>query len=192
MLKVVGESTGEYYQHYPRIAAIVTVNHLGRKNAMAVAWHCSISFKPPIYGIAVAPKRYTYTLISESGQFGVNFMPYEKAAVIASIGGSSGSFMDKFTEFNLEEDEPLKTGVPVLKDAYAVYECEVIENKIYGDHAWIIGKVVASHMAKEVFAENGALDLNMINPAFYLGGDNYCSTDVKTVKYLDRLKYGKG
>ena len=191
MLKVVEEQTGEFYQHYPRIAVIITVNNLGRKNAMAVAWHSSVSFKPPLYGISVAPKRYTYQLISESKQFGVNFMPYEKAEMIASVGGSKGSIMDKFTEFNLAEDEPVKTDVPVLRDAYTVYECKVIENKVFGDHAWIIGEIVAVHMAEEVFKGTGVLDLGIVRPALYLGGENYCSTDSNTVRYLDREKYGK-
>lgn len=191
MFKVVEESIGEFYQHYPRISVVVTVSHLGRKNAMAVAWHSSVSFQPPLYGIAVAPKRYTYEIISESKQFGVNFMSYEKAAKIASVGGSSGKIVDKFTEFDLQEDEPLKTGVPILSDAYAVYECEVVENRVFGDHAWIIGEVVALHTAREVFKGNGILDLGLVRPALYLGGENYCSTDMKTVQYLDRQTYGK-
>ena len=76
MLKVVAENVGAFYQHYPRVAAIVSTNHNGRKNAMAAAWHCPVSFKPPLYGIAIAPKRYTYHMITESQQFGLNFIPY--------------------------------------------------------------------------------------------------------------------
>ncbi|MCX6004897.1 MAG: flavin reductase family protein [Chloroflexi bacterium] len=191
MLKVVAEHPGAFYQHYPRVAAIVTVNSSGRKNAMAVAWHSSVSFKPPLYGISIAPKRYTYQLISESKQFGVNFVPYERAETIAAVGGSNGGVINKFSEFNIAEDKPVKTEVPILKDAYTAYECKVIENKVYGDHAWIIGEIVAVHMAENVFQENGMLDLSLIRPALYIGGETYCSTDKSTVKFLDREKYGK-
>ncbi len=191
MLKGVAENAGEFYQHYPRVATIVTVNSNGRKNAMAVAWHCPVSFKPALYGIAVAPKRYTYRMISDSRQFAINFMPYEKAENIAEVGGSSGSFTDKFTQFNLAEDQPIKTDVPILKDAYAAYECKIIDNRIFGDHAWIIGEIVAVHMARDVFKENGILDLNLIRPALYLGGETYCSGDRGSVRVYDREKYGK-
>jgi flavin reductase (DIM6/NTAB) family NADH-FMN oxidoreductase RutF len=191
MLKVVAEHAGAFYQHYPRVAAIVTVSSGGRKNAMAVAWHSSISFKPPMYGISIAPKRYTYQLISESKQFGINFVPYEKAEMIAAVGGSSGNMIDKFSEFNIAEDKPVKTDVPILRDAYAAYECKVIENKVYGDHAWIIGEIVAVHMAEDVFMENGIPDLNLIKPALYIGSETYCSADKSTIKILDREKYGK-
>lgn len=190
MLKVVAESVGAFYQHYPRAATIVTTSHDGRKNAMAVAWHSSISFKPPLYGIAVAPKRYTYHLISESKQFGVNFMPFEKSETIAAVGGSSGNFTDKFTQFNMNEDQPIKTEVPILKDAYAVYECMVIDNRVFGDHAWIIGEIVAVHIDESLFKQDGTLDLNLIRPALYLGSESYCSSDRGTVQYLDRDKYG--
>jgi flavin reductase (DIM6/NTAB) family NADH-FMN oxidoreductase RutF len=190
MLKVVAENAGAFYQYYPRPATIVTVNSSGRKNAMAVAWHCSVSFNPPYYGIAVAPKRYTYRMITESGQFGINFLPYEKSETIAAVGGSSGSFIDKFTEFNLAEDSPVKLDVPILKDAYAAFECKVIDNRLLGDHAWIVGEIVAVHSANNVFSEGDILDLNLVQPALYLGGDTYCTADKNSVKFMDREKYG--
>jgi len=191
MLKVVAENAGAFYQHYPRSAAIVTVNHAGRKNAMAVAWHCPISFNPPIYGIAVSPKRYTYNMVTESRQFAINFMPYEKIDLIAEVGGSSGSYTDKFTQFNIAEDSPVKLDVPILRDAYVAYECRVTDNKVIGDHAWITGEIVAVHSAENMFNENGVLDLQAIKTALYLGGDTYCSADKGSVKVFEREQYGR-
>ena len=191
MLKVVAENAGAFYQHYPRAATIVTVNYSGRKNAMAVAWHCPLSFNPPYYGIAVSPKRYTYNMIMESKQFGINFMPYDKNETVAAVGGSSGSYTDKFTEFNLVEDSPVKLDVPIIRDAYAAFECRVIDNRVFGDHAWIVGEIVAFHTSESVFKEDGVLDLSAVQPALYLGGDTYCTVDKTTVRFLDKEKYGK-
>jgi flavin reductase (DIM6/NTAB) family NADH-FMN oxidoreductase RutF len=191
VLKVITEGTGAFYQHYPRAATIITSSHGGRKNAMAVAWHSPVSFKPALYGIAIAPKRYTYSLISESKQFGVNFMPFEKISTIAAVGGSSGTGINKFTEFNLAEDSPMKTDVPILRDAYAAYECRVIENKIFGDHAWITGEIVAVHVDDRILNDRGVLELGKVKPALYLGGDCYCSTDNSSSTVLDRDRYGK-
>jgi flavin reductase (DIM6/NTAB) family NADH-FMN oxidoreductase RutF len=190
MLKAVAEDVGAFYHHYPRTAAIVTVNHEGRKNAMAVAWHCPVSFKPPMYGIAVAPKRFTYHMITGAGQFGINFIPFDKAETIAAVGGSSGSFTDKFTQFELLEDSAIKTEVPVLKDAYAAYECEVNDYRIFGDHAWIIGQVLAVHTNREVFKQDGTLDLALLQPSLYLGAETYCAADQNSVKVLERDKFG--
>jgi flavin reductase (DIM6/NTAB) family NADH-FMN oxidoreductase RutF len=191
MLKVVAEDPGDFYQHYPRAAAVVTVNSEGRKNAMAVAWHCPVSFKPPLYGIAVSPKRFSYNMILQSMHFAINFLPFEKIETIAAMGGSTGSFTDKFTEFNLLEDQPVKIDAPILRDAYASYECTVIDNRMFGDHAWIIGKILATHVAENLLKDNGVPDLELVNPALYLGGDMYCSTDARTMKHLEREKFGR-
>jgi flavin reductase (DIM6/NTAB) family NADH-FMN oxidoreductase RutF len=182
---------GEFYQHYPKVAAILTVNAGGKKNAMAAAWHSAISFKPPLYGVAVAPKRFTYKLIVESGEFGINFVPFEAAELIASVGGSGGSEMDKFRKFNVAEEKPLKTRVPILKQAYAAYECKLVDNKTYGDHAWMIGEIVAVHFTDDLFTSKGTLDVNKLNPALYLGAELYITADRKSARLLDRETYGK-
>lgn len=191
MPRVRTASVGEFYQHYPKVAAILTVNAGGKKNAMAAAWHSAISFKPPLYGVAVAPKRYTYQLIVEAGEFGINFMPFEAAELIASVGGSGGGEMDKFRKFNIAEEKPLKTKVPILRDAYVAYECKLVENKTYGDHAWMIGEVVAVHFADDLFTDKGTLDVSKLNPTLYLGADLYITANRESMRLLDRETYGK-
>jgi flavin reductase (DIM6/NTAB) family NADH-FMN oxidoreductase RutF len=191
MPRVRTASVGEFYQHYPKVAAILTVNAGGKKNAMAAAWHSAISFKPPLYGVAVAPKRYTYQLIVEAGEFGINFMPFDAAELIASVGGSGGGEMDKFRKFNIAEEKPLKTKVPILRDAYAAYECKLVDNKTYGDHAWMIGEVVAVHFADDLFTDKGTLDVSKLNPTLYLGAELYITANRESIRLLDRETYGK-
>jgi flavin reductase (DIM6/NTAB) family NADH-FMN oxidoreductase RutF len=191
MPRVRTASVGEFYQHYPKVAAILTVNAGGKKNAMAAAWHSAISYKPPLYGVAVAPKRFTYKLIIESGEFGINFMPFEAAELIASVGGSGGSEMDKFRKFNVAEEKPLKTTVPILREAYAAYECKLVDHKIYGDHAWMIGEIVAVHFTDDFFTAKGTLDVSKLNPALYLGAELYITAKRESVRLLDRETYGR-
>jgi len=149
MPKIVTEDIGKFSHHYPKIAAIISASARGRADAMTAAWHSSISLKPPLYGIAITSKRFTYQLITESQEFGVNFIPIEKASLAAAIGGTSGQKMDKFQRFNIKKERPLKTTVPVLKDAYAAYECKLVDSKPYGDHLWIVGEIVAVHFLEE-------------------------------------------
>ncbi len=186
MLKVVSHDVGAFYQHYPRTATVVTVKKGSKRNAMAVAWHCPVSFKPPYYGIAIAPKRYTYNILQETKQFAINFIPWEKVKLIALLGGSSGITVDKFSKYNLSEDKPDKLDVPILKDAYASFECRVIDDRIFGDHAWIIGEVLASHIAQDVFKENGTINLEKVKPSLYLGADLYCTSEFNSMTYLSR------
>lgn len=191
MTKTVTKDIGQFYQHYPRVATVLTVRAGERKNAMAVAWHSPISFKPPLYGVSIAPKRYTYQLLLESKEFAVNFLPFEQAALIASVGGSGGRELDKFDKFGIAEDQPLRTGAPILRDAYAAYECRMIDNREYGDHVWVVGEIMAVHCASEVLTSEGTLDLSKVSPALYLGAERYATVDADSVKFLDREVYAR-
>jgi len=56
MAKVITENIGEFTQHYPKMAVIVTSSSKGKDNAMTAAWHSSISRNPPLYGVSISPK----------------------------------------------------------------------------------------------------------------------------------------
>jgi flavin reductase (DIM6/NTAB) family NADH-FMN oxidoreductase RutF len=186
MPKIVTEAIGKFSHHNPKVATIVTASAGGRDDAMTAAWHSSISFKPPLYGVAITSKRFTYQLIMESREFGINFIPSEKASLAAAVGGTSGQQMDKFERFNIKKEKPVKTTAPILKDAYAAYECKLVDSKPYGDHIWIVGEIVAVHFLEEAFTPAEVLDLNKIKPLLYLGSDFYASTDKNSVNLIKR------
>lgn len=186
MAKIVSSEIAGYHQHYPRIAAVVTAQARGKENAMAVAWHCPLSHSPPIFGVSISPKRFTYGLILESREFGVNFLPLEKAEVIAAVGGSKGAEVDKFQKYSIAKEKPIKTSVPLLKDAYASFECRLLEHRTYGDHELMIGEILAVHLAEGILTPQETLDLFRVSPALYIGADFYVTTDKKTVRYIER------
>ena len=186
MNKASTEGVGIFAQHYPRVAALITARAGSQANAMTAACHMPVSYNPPLYTVAVAPKRFTYSLIAASHEFGVNFMPSDQAEVVAAVGGTHGAEFDKFRAFQLGTDKPLKTEVPILRTSYAAYECKVIDDRVYGDHRLLIGEIVAVHWLKEVFMEDGSLDLTKISPILYLGNEHYVSTESGTIRTLER------
>jgi len=186
MPKTVTEDIGKFSHHYPKVAVIVTASARGRDDAMTAAWHSSISLKPPLYGVAITTKRFTYQLITESQEFGINFIPLEKAPLAAAIGGTSGKQMDKFERLNIKKEKPLKTTAPILKDAYAAYECKLVDRKPYGDHLWVVGEIVAVHFREEAFTAAAVLDLDKIKPLLYVGSDCYTSADTNSVRFVKR------
>ncbi len=187
MPKIVTEKVGKFSQHYPKIAVIVTASAHGKDNAMTAAWHSSISRHPPLYGVSISPKRFTYQLITESKEFGINFMPWQKVSLAARVGGTSGQEMDKFERFDIEKEKPLRTEVPILKDAYAAYECKLVDSKPYGDHIWVVGEIVALHFLEEAFTSEKILDLAKIKPILYLGSeDSYATTDKDSLQLIKR------
>jgi flavin reductase (DIM6/NTAB) family NADH-FMN oxidoreductase RutF len=149
MNKASTEGVGIFAQHYPRVAALITARAGSQANAMTAAWHMPISYNPPLYTVAIAPKRFTYSLIAASHEFGVNFMPADQAEVVAAVGGTHGAEIDKFHAFQLSTDKPLKTEVPILRTSYAAYECKVIDDRVYGDHRLLIGEIVLRDLPLE-------------------------------------------
>jgi len=195
MPKLIKENIDDMSKHfvfYPRITSLITAQSKGRNNIMPAAWTTPISVIPPLYGVNVSPKRFTYKLIVESKEFGVNFLPFEMGKLAAAAGGSSGHDIDKFKKFNIAQDKPVKTSVPILKDAYAAFECQLIDDREYGDHHWLVGRVVAIHWQQDVFLANDLLDVNKVSPLLYMGRDTYLTVAKNSVKVLDREVYKKG
>ena len=191
MAKQNFDGAGRFSYHYPRLVVIVTSHARGKDNAMAVAWHSPMSVNPPLYGIAITSSRSTYELIVESKEFGVNFLTFEGVELMASVGGSKGKDIDKFEKFHIARDKAQKTTVPLLKDAYAAFECKLIDNKAYGDHEWLVGEIIATHILEEAFTPEGVLDVARFDPALYLSGEFYLTTSKGTLKRLDRKEYGR-
>lgn len=186
MPKIVTEDIGKFNHHYPKVAVIVTASAQGRVDAMTAAWHSSISFAPPLYGVSVMPKRFTYQLITESKEFGINFIPFEKASLAAQVGGISGQETDKFQRLGIETEKPARTKVPVLKDAYVAYECKLVDSRPYGDHIWIVGEIVAVRYLEEALAPEEILHLERIKPLLYFGSDFYATTDKNSLSFIKK------
>ena len=186
MPKLVTVDIGKFNQHYPKVTTIVTASYSGRDNAMAAAWHSSISLRPPLYGVSISPERFTYQLITESKEFGINFIPFEKASLAAKVGGISGQELDKFQLLNIEKEKPSRTGVPILEDAYAAYECKLVDCKPYGDHVWVVGEIVAVHFSEETVTPRQTLRLKRIRPLLYFGSNFYTTTDKNSISYIKR------
>ena len=184
MAKVISESVGMFYQHYPKMAVVVTAQSRGKTNAMTVDWHTSLSLSPPLYGICIVPGRFTYRLITESKEFGINFLPYEAAELVHLVGSTGGEQIDKFHSFGIAQERPVKTKVPILQAAYAAYECRLVDDKEYGDHCLLVGEIVAVHRLREAFTTKETLDLDQVKPILYLGRELYLTASKDSVREL--------
>ena len=86
-MKVKGNMQNFYYYSFPMQAVLVTCNdRSGKTNVITIAWHTPISKDPPLYGISVAPKRYSHGLIQKTNEFVINFAPYEIADIVNFCG----------------------------------------------------------------------------------------------------------
>ena len=156
---------------------MVTSHAHDRDNIMAVAWHTAISRDPAYYAVSISPKRYSHDLITDTGEFVVNFMPVEQAKLTALVASCSGREVNKFRVFQIEAHQGSQVKAPILEDAFAAYECRVTGRHSYGDHDIFVGEILAVHFEASLFQDDGRLDLQRVSPIVYMGADWYTSLE---------------
>ncbi|MFA5628820.1 MAG: flavin reductase family protein [Dehalococcoidales bacterium] len=187
MTKEIIDSPGGFFQHYPRVAVVITAKSGAKENAMTVCWHMPMSKKPPLIAFVTGTRHFTYKLIKESGEFAVNLLPDTHAELVAAIGGTKGESCDKFATFAIKKGKSAVTSAPVLADAYVSFECKVIEEKLYNEQSMVIGEVVATHMREECFSKDrDTIDIQKVKPVLYLGNEQYLDIESPKVRILKR------
>ncbi len=118
------------------------------RNVMVLNWFSQVSFEPQHVVIGLQKTSYTHGLVEKSGKFAVNIFREEDAEAIKPFTKSREKNPDKFKSANYS-DGPA-TGVPVLDEAAAFLECEVVEIVDTGSgHSAVVAKVVGAGVRKE-------------------------------------------
>jgi len=142
----------------PWPVTLVGAYHEGRHNVMTASWVSQVSFKPLMVKVSVAPERYTYELISKSGEFVISILTAEQVEVANFCGSRSGRDTDKVAAVGLRTRPGEAVKVPVLEDCLANMECRVVAAHPAGDHVLFVGEVVGGSVMQP-----GAVPLLMLN-----------------------------
>jgi flavin reductase (DIM6/NTAB) family NADH-FMN oxidoreductase RutF len=177
MVKKIMKKTGnikKFYQYaFPMQAAILTcIDKNGRTNPITVAWHTPISKNPPLYGVSIAPSRFSHKLIKDSKEFVINFAPFDIVEKINLCGIYSGRNIDKMQKTELTLIDAKKVKSKIIKQCFAHLECRLFKTINLGDHDFFVGEVINTIIDKNAF-ENDILDNKKIKPCYYLGGNIY-------------------
>lgn len=174
----------DFQYFYPYSVAVVGAKSKERTNFMSCAWHSALSFSPPLFGVLISKKRLTHRVISDAGEFTVNFIGAEEAKLSAQMGRTSGSDCDKIETFHVQLAPAKIISSPLLKKAYAAFECKLIEVRSYGDHDLFVGQVLAVHEEENGFSDEGVLESDHLKPLLYLGSDFYTTTSSEAPKRI--------
>ncbi|GAV25581.1 flavin reductase [Carboxydothermus islandicus] len=112
-------------------------------NFTTVAWITQVSMKPPMVLVNVAPGRYSYQKIKETGEFTLAILSEEQKEIADFCGKNSGANVDKIKELNLPVVPGEKVSAPKLTTAIANLECRLVQEIPVGDHIILVGEVVA-------------------------------------------------
>jgi len=137
-----------YRMIYPMRVVLVSASAEGKDNIMTAAWCFPLSMDPPMFGVSMTRKKYTYELIQKSKKFAINIPGEDLKEQTIICGRNSGRDMDKFKEANFTKEEG-KTGTALIKECLSSIECEFVDEFEAGDHVTVVGKAVDVVKRKE-------------------------------------------
>lgn len=172
-----------YYQYaFPMPTVLITCNDAkGNTNIITIAWHTTLSSKPPLYGISIAAKRHSYECIKTTKEYAINFIPFELGQKAHFCGTHTGRELDKIKETNLILESAQKIHVPLLADSYVSFECILRDEIPIGDHIFLVGEVVAVQAEEHAYIDD-QLNTDHTQPLWYLGDNRYTTLN-KTKVY---------
>jgi 3-hydroxy-9,10-secoandrosta-1,3,5(10)-triene-9,17-dione monooxygenase reductase component len=120
---------------YPTGVAFVTAAPGGEPAGLIVNSLASVSLEPPLVSFCPSRTSLTWSRMRQAGWFGVNVLArrHERFARWATPPGA-----DRFAGLDWE---PGRSGVPLLADALAALECEIVAEHPAGDHWIVVGRV---------------------------------------------------
>ncbi|MEM0095418.1 MAG: flavin reductase family protein [Candidatus Bathyarchaeia archaeon] len=154
----------------------------GKPNIITLAWAMPTSISPPLVAVSIAPRRYSHSLIEETGEFVVNIPTIELLDATFYCGIVSGRSRDKFKEAGLTPMPARKVKPPIIAECVAHLECKLYGKFPTGDHTIFVGEVVEAYANKDCLSETGSYNLEKARMIFHLGGDLFATLEPKIYK----------
>jgi flavin reductase (DIM6/NTAB) family NADH-FMN oxidoreductase RutF len=135
----------------------------------SVNWVTQSSFEPPQLVVCVRKDSFLHKVIEEAGSFALNAVGKGQSAMAVRFfkpaevdGGELGGF-----PFELGS-----TGAPIITDAPACLECEVVGFVTTGDHSVIVGEVREAYadLDGDKRPDESILMLNDLEGDIFYGG----------------------
>ncbi|MEH2117714.1 diflavin flavoprotein [Nostoc sp.] len=136
--KALGRLSGGLY--------IITAKKGNVSSAMLASWVNQASFKPLGFSIAVAKDRAIESLMQVGDRFVLNILEQGNFQPLMK------HFLKRFApgadRFEGVRTQPAENGAPILNDALAYMECEVVSRMDCGDHWAVYSTVYAGRVSK--------------------------------------------
>ena len=133
--------------------ALVTAAPEGELVGLVVNSLTSVSLEPPLILFCPSRRSVTWSRMRRGGRFAVNVLGRNSEAFVARAA-SPGS--DRFAGVTWT---PGRGGAPLLPDALASLECEIVGEHPGGDHWIVVGRVDTIHLSPArdplIFFEGG-------------------------------------
>lgn len=126
--------------------AVVTTAHGGVRGGLTVSSLCSVSTEPPRLLVCINTGASAFPLLRASRVLAVNMLAEGQGALCMRFGSSSCRGEARFADARWETG---RSGAPILADALASFDCEVVEMHESATHAIVIADVVELRSATD-------------------------------------------
>lgn len=157
----------------PLPPTLVTCGTEENPNVFTVAWTGILCTKPPVTYISVRPERYSYELISETGEFVINLATEQLVKAVDLCGVKSGRNVDKFELTGLTHEKAAAVSAPIIAECPVNIECKVRDKISLGTHDVFVADILKIDAAKELLDEKGRLALEKAGLLAYAHGDYF-------------------
>jgi flavin reductase (DIM6/NTAB) family NADH-FMN oxidoreductase RutF len=152
-------SIAALFQRLTQGVYVVGVAHGEARNAFTAAWVMQVSFDPLLLALSINPRHSSYRLLKEGRSFSINVLKKSQLD-LAGYYGQPASADKKLALMKWTTD---RIGLPLLCEALAWFECQVVGEHPAGDHLLVLGKVINGKLLDSeaepmTYRQTGAMD----------------------------------
>lgn len=126
----------------PGPVVLVTTAHKGRANIMTLSWLTMLDFEPPLVGMVMSDRNYSYAALTATRQCVINIPTVVLAKQVVGIGNCSGRKTDKFEKFGLTPRPARQVAAPLIDECYASLECRVTDARLAKKYNFFVLEVL--------------------------------------------------
>jgi len=159
---------------YPLPAVLVSVaDSSGNSNLFTVAWAGTVCSDPVMVSISVRRERFSYEMISQTGEFVINLTTEALCRATDFCGVRSGRDLNKWEAMHLTQEKADLVNAPMVGESPVNLECRVKEIRDLGSHTMFLAEVVAVHAEEEYMDQDRHFHLDWAKPIVYSHGSYY-------------------
>jgi flavin reductase (DIM6/NTAB) family NADH-FMN oxidoreductase RutF len=173
----------EFYKLLVRPTVVIsTISLNGVSNAAPFSWNSPMATRPkPLFGFNSSLSHDTWRNIEENEEFVVNLVGEEFGPLMEIMEKDFPYEVSEIKECGLTEVEASHVKPPRIKEAYAWFECAMIQHvHISIRSVWIIGEILEVEVKDEVF--KNVVNVEKAKPLNHVWGETFV-TDMKLTKF---------
>jgi len=137
----------QVFRHWPSGVAIVTSRLAGERRGMVVSSLCSLSAEPPLIAFSARRETRTHRVVEASGVFAAHLLGQDQVDLLRRFAGLDRVHDDE--RFAGVATIAAATGAPILPDAVAWIDCQVVDRLEGAGFTLFVGEVLAAALGSQ-------------------------------------------